>query len=179
LAEWDADLVVAGGGRALERWRREAMRSGLGARIRFLGFSQRVADVLAASDLLVSPARYESYGLNVQEALCFGVPAIVSASAGVAERFSSELSPLLLPDAEDIGDLAARMLRWRRDLTGWERRIEPTMRSLRAYTWDDMAEQIVRTVEGPEIDSAAAPGSQLIRRDRLRSRRCKTAAKRR
>jgi hypothetical protein len=97
----------------------------------------------------------------------------------VAERFSSELSPLLLPDAEDIGDLAARMLRWRRDLTGWERRIEPTMRSLRAYTWDDMAEQIVRTVEGPEIDSAAAPGSQLIRRDRLRSRRCKTAAKRR
>ena len=38
--------------------------------------------VLAACDLLVSPTRYEAYGLNVQEALCCGLPAIVSAGGG-------------------------------------------------------------------------------------------------
>jgi glycosyltransferase involved in cell wall biosynthesis len=144
LAEWDADLVVAGSGRTLPDWRRKAVRSGLGGRVRFLGFTERISDVLAAADLLVSPARYESYGLNVQEALCCGVPAIVSASAGVAERYSSELSPLLLPNPEDASDLAARMLHWKRDMAGWKRRLEPTMRMLRAYTWDDMATRLVR-----------------------------------
>ncbi len=88
LEEWDAYLVVAGSGRTLPDWRCEAERSGLGSRVKFLGFTERVFDVLAASDLLVSPTRYEPYGLNVQEALCCGVPAIVSASAGVAERYS-------------------------------------------------------------------------------------------
>lgn len=147
LAEWDADLVVAGGGRALPDWRREAARSGLGGRVRFLGFTERVSDVLAASDLLVSPARYESYGLNVQEALCCGVPAIVSAGAGVAERYSSDLSPLLLPDPVDACDLAARMLHWRRDMAGWRKRLEPTMHVLRTYTWNDMASRIVNLAE--------------------------------
>ena len=141
--EWDADLVVAGGGRALRRWQTAAERSGLGRRVRFLGFTERIPDVLAASDLLVSPVRYESYGLNVQEALCFGIPAIVSADAGVAERFLPEAAELLLPDPEDHNDLAARMLNWRSDIDGWKRRIAPTTRMLRAYTWDDMAREIV------------------------------------
>jgi glycosyltransferase involved in cell wall biosynthesis len=148
LAEWDADLVVAGKGRALQDWRREADKSGLAGRIRFLGFSERISDVLASSDLLVSPARYESYGLNVQEALCCGVPAIVSASAGVAERYSPDLSPLLLPNPEDAHDLATRMLAWRRDIAGWRKRLRPTMQMLRTYTWDDMASRIVDLAEG-------------------------------
>jgi glycosyltransferase involved in cell wall biosynthesis len=144
---WDADLVVAGGGRAMSRWQAEAERSRLGARIRFLGFTERIPEVLAASDLLVSPVRYESYGLNVQEALCFGIPAIVSASAGVAERFLPEATELLLPDPEDHSDLAARILNWRSDICGWQRRIKPTTRILRAHTWDDMAQEIVSLAE--------------------------------
>jgi glycosyltransferase involved in cell wall biosynthesis len=147
MEEWDACLVVAGGGRALADWRRTAAKSGLRGRVKFLGFTDRVFDVLAASDLLVSPARYESYGLNVQEALCCGVPAIVSASAGVAERYSSDLLSLLLPDPEDARDLAARMLCWRRDMAGWRRRLEPTMHMLRNYGWNDMARRIVTLTE--------------------------------
>jgi glycosyltransferase involved in cell wall biosynthesis len=150
LAEWDADLVVAGSGRALPGWRHAVARSGLGGRVRFLGFTERVSDVLAASDLLVSPARYESYGLNVQEALCCGVPAIVSASAGVAERYSSDLSPLLLPNPEDACDLATRMLHWRRDIAGWRKRLEPTVQILRTYTWNDMASRIVNLAESSQ-----------------------------
>jgi glycosyltransferase involved in cell wall biosynthesis len=146
-SEWDADLVVAGSGRALAHWRREAYRSGLDGRVRFIGFTDRVLDVLAASDLLVSPARYDSYGLNVQEALCCGVPAIVSANAGVAEQYPPELSGLLLPNPEDRDDLGNRMLQWRRDMAGWMQRIQPTMRILRRYTWDDMARRIVELVE--------------------------------
>ena len=152
LPEWDADLVVAGSGRALPRWRREAAKSGLDERTRFLGFTERVADVLAAADLLVSPARYESYGLNVQEAICCGIPAIVSASAGVAERYPLDLSPLLLPNHEDAYDLARRMLQWRRTKTVWNERLEPTVRMLRSYTWDDMGRRIVELAEASGVD---------------------------
>ena len=146
-SDWDADLVVAGGGGALGQWRIAAERAGLEGRVRFLGFTERIAEVLAASDLLVSPVRYESYGLNVQEAFCFGVPSIVSASAGIAERFSPDISDLLLPDPDDYNDLAARMIRWKSDIAGWRLRIIPITQMLRAYTWEDMARRIVSLAE--------------------------------
>ena len=78
-----------------------------------LGHTDRVHDVLAASDLLVSPVRYEPYGLNVQEALCCGIPAMVSATAGVAERYTADLRDLLIPEPTDVDGLVARMLGWR------------------------------------------------------------------
>jgi glycosyltransferase involved in cell wall biosynthesis len=165
--EWDADLVVAGGGRALPGWRAEVARAGLQHRVRFLGFTNRIEDVLAASDLLVSPARYESYGLNVQEALCCGVPAIASAKAGVAEQYSAELLPLLLPDPEDSLDLATRMMGWLRDIAGWKTRLESTAQRLRSYTWDDMASRIVNLVESHR-DGDSAEHSIRYSRSALR-----------
>ena len=153
-SEWDADLIVAGEGRAIPKWQTEVARAGLAERVRFFGFTNRISDLLAASDLLVSPTRYESYGLNVHEALCFGVPAIVSSNAGVAERFLPNVAELLLLDPENADELAARMLTWRSDIEGWKRRLTPTTRAIRAYTWDDMSRQIVSLVEGSGRSSA-------------------------
>ena len=160
--QWDADLIVAGGGRALPRWRTEIARAGLGSRVRLLGFTDRVRDLLAAADLLVSPVRYESYGLNVQEALASGVPAIVSRSAGVAERYPMELEDLLLPDPTDADDLAVRLLRWRDGIDQCRRRIAPLGASLRAWTWPDMAAQICALAENTAITPAAAAASSAI-----------------
>src|SRR5262249_30758205 len=141
--DWNVDLVVAGGGRAVAAWQHTVERVGLCGNVKILGFTNRITDVLAASDLLVSPVRYESYGLNVQEAICCGVPAIVSASAGIAERYTSELTDLLLPDPEDIEDLVERMMRWKADIDGFRRKVELMARGLRNHTWEDMAHQIV------------------------------------
>jgi glycosyltransferase involved in cell wall biosynthesis len=157
--EWDADLIVAGGGRALPQWRDVIERSGLASRVRMLGFTDRVPDVLAAADVLVSPVRYESYGLNVQEAICCGVPAIVSRSAGVAERYPAELDELLLPDPEDADDLFKRMLRWRSQINEFKRRIAPLGATLRGWTWRDMAAQMVAVAESTEPSSDMAESS--------------------
>ena len=89
---WDADLAVAGQGSELARWQRLAIEAGLERRITFLGFRKDVSRMMAAADALVHPARYEAYGLGVHEALCRGLPAIVSAAAGIAERYPQELS---------------------------------------------------------------------------------------
>jgi len=159
-SDWNADLVVAGGGRALPRWRAEIDRAGLGSRARMLGFTDRVHDVLAAADLLVSPVRYESYGLNVQEALASGIPAIVSQSAGVAERYPMELHDLLLPNPDDAHDLAMRLLRWRASLDEFKQRVAPLAATLRAWTWRDMAAQIVAVTKSSPATQTPSDSAQ-------------------
>jgi glycosyltransferase involved in cell wall biosynthesis len=144
--EWDVDLLVAGAGSALASYREQVSQWKLDTRIRILGFSDRVRELLAAADLLVSPVRYEAYGLNVQEAICRGVPAIVSAAAGVAERYGPEYAALLLPDPEDIDDLAARLRQWRSNMPEWEMRFEVFGETLRSYGWQDMARRMVSLV---------------------------------
>ena len=155
-ADWDANLIVAGDGRALPRWRETIKRNGLETRIRLLGYSERITEILAAADVLVSPVRYESYGLNVQEALCCGVPAIVSRNAGVAERYPAELDDLLLPNPEDASDLAMRLLRWRAGIEDFKRRIVPLSAMLRGWTWGDMAAQMIAAIDTAEPASACA-----------------------
>jgi glycosyltransferase involved in cell wall biosynthesis len=140
--EWDADLIVVGQGAELPLWRRRASEAGLGDRIRFAGFRTDVPQILAALDALVHPARYEAYGLSVREALCRGVPAIVSASAGVAEHYPPELGELLIADPNDPAELSATLLAWRRDLERIRSAVVPLSAALRSRTWDAMAEQI-------------------------------------
>jgi glycosyltransferase involved in cell wall biosynthesis len=155
--EWDADLIVAGEGRGLASWQETVVRAGLEKRVMFLGFTDRIADLFAAVDLLVSPVRYESYGLNVHEAICCGVPAIVSASAGVAERYPAELADFLITNPDDVNELVTKLRNWRSDAESFRRRIRPMEQQLRSYSWRDMAQRIVAIVEERDLEAIAAP----------------------
>ena len=143
---WDARLLVAGGGWRVERWRREAARLGLSSSVHFLGFTTRVREVLAAGDLLVSPVRYEAYGLNVHEALCRGLAVMVTRSAGVVERFEGGMDGAALPEDLAVPALADRLARWRTDVEGWRGRAQRTASRMRQRSWQDMAGEIVATV---------------------------------
>ncbi len=140
---WDVDLLVAGGGREVESWKDRVERAGLARRIRMLGFTERIDEVLAASDVLVSPVRYEAYGLNVHEAICCGVPAIVSACAGVAERYPAQLGGLLLRDPDDVGELVERMRAWRQSIDAWKEAVKPLTSEFRSRSWETMAQEFV------------------------------------
>jgi glycosyltransferase involved in cell wall biosynthesis len=145
--DWDATLVVVGAGAELPAWQQRSRESGLSDRIHFLGFRADVPDVLAALDSLVHPARYEAYGLSVHEALCRGVPALVSATAGVAEQYPAALAELLIRDPDDAGELADRLTSWRRDIERVRSMVAPVSATLRERTWDGMAQQIVDWIE--------------------------------
>jgi glycosyltransferase involved in cell wall biosynthesis len=146
-SDWDVDLLALGGGARLAYWQERVAQAGLGRRIRLLGVSDRVHDALAAADLLVSPVRYEPYGLNVQEAVCRGVPALVSARAGATEHYLASLSDMILPDPDDWRDLAQRLRSWRADIAGWRERSRFLSDTLRRYTWREMAARIVSLAE--------------------------------
>jgi glycosyltransferase involved in cell wall biosynthesis len=138
---WDARLVVvgagAGAGPASASRRARAAAEGLERSVQFLGFRTDVPAVLAACDLLVSPARYEPYGL----------PALVSATAGVAERYPPALHDLLLPDPEDAAELARRLRAWRDAGDAHRAAVAGLGRALRARTWDHCAAEIVRIAD--------------------------------
>ena len=135
---WDAVLVVVGRAAELPVWEARAAAAGLTDRFRFLGFRADVPDLLQAADAIVHPARYEAYGLGVHEALCSGLPAIVSAAAGVAERYPPDLADLLLTDPESPAELAARLRHWRANMESLANRVRPLSERLRKYSWDDM-----------------------------------------
>lgn len=146
-ADWDVNLVVVGVGAEVAAWETRAAAAGLGRRIVFLRFRGDVPRVLAAADVLVHPARYEAYGLGVHEAVCRGLPAIVSASAGVAEQLPGALAPLTLPDPPDTNELIARLRLWRAGTDAWRACAAAAGTLLRRRSWDDMAADIAAIVE--------------------------------
>lgn len=146
---WDAQLVVIGAGAELEAWRSRAAAAGLNDHCRFLGFRNDVPRLIPAFDLLVAPTRYEAYGLGVQEALACGIPAMVSADAGVAEQYPEDLRDLLLSDPEDDVDLAARLRTWRKSVPEHLQRIAPLTQRIRNRSWDDMSREILDQVDSP------------------------------
>ena len=142
---WDVDLAVAGSGRELASWESRARARGLTS-IRFLGFRDDIATVIAASDVVVHPSRYEAYGLGVHEGICCGLPAIVSEEAGVAEKIDGPLRTLLLSDPESTPELAERLQAWHRAIDHYRTAALALGRSLRQRTWDDMVSDFVAAV---------------------------------
>jgi glycosyltransferase involved in cell wall biosynthesis len=166
-AEWDPILVAAGAGRDVKHWQNQIARRGLTGRglsghgltgggltgrglsdrVRMLGFTKQIPDLLAAADLVVAPSSYESYGMAVHEALCREIPAIVSNIAGVAERYPPELSDLLLPNPTDARDLAAKLSAWHAAPSRFREPLARFAQTLRAVSWSDMASRIVQLID--------------------------------
>jgi glycosyltransferase involved in cell wall biosynthesis len=139
---FDGTLLVIGRGASLESWKARAAGSGWSDSLRFLGFRTDVPRILAAADCMVAPPRYEAFGQAVQEALCCGIPAVVSGHAGVAERLSADLRDLVLQEPESAAELAAKIAKWRDGMADYATRARALSISLRERTWDVMAAEI-------------------------------------
>jgi len=140
-------LLMAGGGRAIDAVRRRIQEQQLERSVQLLGFVDDVAELLAAVDLLVSPVRYEPYGMNVQEALGRGLPALVSAQAGIAERYPAELHDFVLSKADNVAELAVKLKAWHDDPVGARTRFVSFGEEIRRRSWNDMAQEFIAAVE--------------------------------
>lgn len=146
-AEWDVDLLAVGAGAEAAAWSARARDAGMERSIRLLGFRGDVQSVLAAADVLVHPARYEAYGLGVHEALCRGIPAIVTAAAGVTERYPKPLGSLIIPSPPQPDALVSALRAWRAHTGEWRSRAEQAAAALRGRSWDDMAAEIAAALD--------------------------------
>ena len=109
-------LLTAGvGARSNDARRALALASRVGAadRIRFLSHREDVAALMAAADVLVHPARQETTGQVVLEAVVNGLPAIVSEICGFAEHVRAADAGIVLSEPFAHGDLVRALTRLR------------------------------------------------------------------
>lgn len=139
--------VLAAGNGNLRYWQKQVERLGLAGSVRLCGHVTRMRSFLAACDVMVSPTRYDAYGLAVHEAICCEVPVLVSGRAGVAERFPEELRECILPDPDDAEALVNRLLYWHAHRQALQSEFSRFAAELRRHTWADMAAKFVQLAE--------------------------------
>ncbi|RAI35368.1 glycosyltransferase, partial [Rhodoplanes roseus] len=88
---------------------RLAERSGVAARVRWLGHREDVPAVMAAADLLVHPARLDTTGTVILEAVVNGLPVIAAGLCGYAEHVAAAEAGLVLPEPFDEKAFAAAL----------------------------------------------------------------------
>ena len=98
-------LWLAGEGEEREILQRQARSLGIAERVRFLGWRDDTAALLAAADVFVCPSRREPLGNVVIEAWAAGVPVVATASDGPRALIADGETGLLVP-IDDAGALA-------------------------------------------------------------------------
>ncbi|RAI26421.1 glycosyl transferase family 1, partial [Rhodoplanes serenus] len=105
-------MLVAGlaaGDRATRDTVRLARRLGVADRIRWLGHREDMPAVMAAADLLVHPARLDTTGTVILEAVVNGLPVIASAVCGYAPHVAAADAGLVLAEPFDPAAFAAAL----------------------------------------------------------------------
>jgi len=156
IGEKPVTLVLAGqnwyGSDALATLVSRARRNG--ADIRPLGYQSEAVfyEVMRRATVFAFPSRYEGFGLPPLEAMCLGVPTVVS-SAGALPEICGEAAVQVAPD----------------DVEGWEAAIQALLNSpeecrARAaagkeragrFTWKEAARQTIQVYRSALADSAA------------------------
>ena len=106
----DVELVIAGAGTQRAGLEAHAAASGVGDRVRFLGYRRDTAALLRCADVFLLPSLVEGLPLSVLEAMGAGVPVIATDIPGTREAVEHEVTGLLVP-ARDPRALAAAMQR--------------------------------------------------------------------
>ena len=81
----DHDLVLVGAGPDRAALERQAHARGVANRVHFLGWRQDVPALLAASELLLLPSRWEGMPNVILEAMAAGKPVVATQSEGTVE----------------------------------------------------------------------------------------------
>ena len=92
-------LLLIGNGMDNAKYRRLIGTSPMHDRIHILGYRSDVYAVIAACDIYIQPSLSESLSRSVMEAMCLGVPCIVSDVGGLVELVDHEKSGVVVERA--------------------------------------------------------------------------------
>ena len=140
----ETELIVVGNGKP-EPCRRLARRLGIERQVRFTGGRDDVAVFYHAADLLLHPARTETAGHILVEALVCGLPVLVTANCGYAFHVEQAGAGLVCPhpfvqDTLD-GQLAEALDADRREL--WRARARDYRDTADLYSMVDRAADVI------------------------------------
>lgn len=96
----DAVLAIAGlsaDDRASRSCLAMAKQHAVADRIKWLGHREDIPELMAAADLLLHPARYDTTGTAILEAIVNGLPVVTTAACGYAAHVDASQGGLVLP----------------------------------------------------------------------------------
>jgi glycosyltransferase involved in cell wall biosynthesis len=131
-------------GRNMDSLTRMAARKGVSKYLLNLGEKEpeEIADLLRASDIYVNTSYMESFGLTTLEAMCAGLPAIVSNISANRELISSENGLFFDPgNIKQIISGVEYMLHHPLEMKKWGKKSQDRAKS---YDWSQIASQYLR-----------------------------------
>jgi UDP-glucose:(heptosyl)LPS alpha-1,3-glucosyltransferase len=153
-----ARLLVAGiapdtrHGRSLKRW---AHHVGAADRVELLGLRHDIPQLIAAADLLVHPARYDTTGTVILEALVNGLPVVTTDVCGYATHVTAADAGLVIAEpfrqSELINALAEAQPADRR--TAWSRN---------GVTYGEKTDLYSGLDRAADIIAAAMPSQRVV-----------------
>jgi len=99
VAGLDSDMKRA---RSIQKW---INKNRLNDRVGLLGFRNDIPELMAAADLLVHPARYDTTGGVILESVVNGLPVITTAECGYAPHVTASESGVVLQSPFDLQEL--------------------------------------------------------------------------
>jgi glycosyltransferase involved in cell wall biosynthesis len=120
---------------------------GLSDRVQFLPSRKDVEFYYAAADAYVGPSLQDLYAMPPAEAMACGMPAIVSAAAGVSEIITDGVDGLILADPKDARSLAGMIRRLHADKPFRNRLGEAAAQTARQYTWERNGQELAAIFE--------------------------------
>ena len=145
----NAFLVFAGEGPMRAEVEKEAAEMGLLERCRFLGFvnQSQLPCVYSASDVLVLPSAYETFGFVVNEASLCGCAVVASAQVGAAEDLIAPIDAGLIYPCGRVEVLAQILTRIERDREYCRKLGEAAKARMAAWSPEDTVAGMVQAVE--------------------------------
>jgi L-malate glycosyltransferase len=98
----DAAFVVAGEGDLLEELRASAAQLGLGDDVFFTGRCQRVAELLAVSDVCVLSSKAEGFSNSILEYMAAARPVVATDVGGAREAVAEGETGHIVPPGDDV-----------------------------------------------------------------------------
>lgn len=126
----------------------EARRLGVAHRFRFVGSQpqERLPLYYGASDVVVVPSRYESFGLVAVEAMACGRPTVASRAGGLTFTVEDGTTGYLAP-VGDAGQFADHLARILTDPALRDRLGANAHESAQRFAWTSVAESVLHVYE--------------------------------
>lgn len=142
----DWEWLIVGDGPLRRRLEQQASASPAARRIHFLGWQPDIAPLVAASEVLLLPSRWEGMPNVVLEAMACGKPVLATRTEGVSELLGDNAGEQTL-SVEDWEGLAGRLREWLADPACRQRLGRANLSRAKQFAIEKMVDQYAEMYE--------------------------------
>jgi glycosyltransferase involved in cell wall biosynthesis len=140
-------LRLVGDGPLLDEIQQYSLHLGINKRVEFLGYQNKIAEILSQSDVFALISNYEGFPITTLEAMRAGLPVIVSNVGGCSEAVDDGITGYLVP-RKDVDLIANRLqLLQSNHILRTKMGINARQYFLKSFTFEKMYNETIKVYE--------------------------------